>query len=114
VTLSDPVITQLLEPVDAVVARVTEIRHVDPAPVLDCLESARTAVTAAEGALIARVPGREAMGPWLHELRGALNGMVGWAAIFLAKPDVATRDRAAEKMRACAAAVARLLASPPR
>jgi hypothetical protein len=113
-SLDDPVMAQLLAPVDTAMARVAKIRDVDPAPVLDLLESARRATTDAAAVLAAPMPGREALRPWLHELRGALNGLVGWATVFTVKRDLATRDRAAEKVRACEADVARLLANPPR
>jgi hypothetical protein len=107
------VIASLLGPLEAVIGRVAELRDVDPGPVLDLLRSAQSAATDAEAILVRSDVDGLATRSWLHDLRGAFNGLVGWATIFVVKGDLATRDRAAEKMRAFEAHVVRLLAYPP-
>jgi hypothetical protein len=104
---------QLLGPLAAIQTQVARIQAVDPAPIVQLLQAAHEAVTAAEGVLPRHQHAPAAVAPWFHELRGAINGMVGWAAVFVAKPDVEMRDRAAAKMRECARQLARLLTRAP-
>jgi hypothetical protein len=58
-------------------------------------------------------PTPEALDTWLHDLRGPLGAMLGWATLFSPERDATTRARAVEAIDRNAKLLVELLGHPP-
>jgi hypothetical protein len=104
-----PSLTQAL---DDVVQLVGAARGVEGRGLLGAIESARHALSAAGAEAVVGPP--EAGIAWLHDLRGLVSGIAGWARVLRASADdEARRLRAVEAIERNAKLLIERLAHPP-